>query len=120
MTHATSIKAPRLRRRDRLRGQRTYLCLTLLAAFLLVLYVMVPSALPDKLDPFFQRLVGLGIALLAMVTAMFAVREYAGRYNRVRLPVIGGVRTSLIAGVVVFGLVVIWWLSPWAPIQPLN
>ena len=113
MAHATSIKA-RPRVRTGMRGQRTLFCLLLLASFLVVAYFVVPP-LPD----FFQRLVGLVNALLAMVTAMFAVREHGRAYNRLRVPLVGNIRTGMIVGGVVFVIVMAWWLSPWAPIQPL-
>ena len=115
MTHATSIKASRTRVRAGLRGQRTMFCVLLLVSFLVVVYFVVPPQLPS----FFQRLVGLVNALLAMVTAMFAVREYGRSYNRLRVPGIGSIRTSMIVGVLVFMIVFAWWFSRWAPIQPL-
>jgi hypothetical protein len=54
-----------------------------------------------------------------MVTAMFAMREYGRSYNRLRIPGIGSVRTSVILGGLVFLAVFAWWLTPWAPIEPL-
>lgn len=114
MTQATSIKATRTRERGGLRGQRTLFCLLLLVSFLVVVYFVVPP-----LPPFFQRLVGLVNALLAMVTVMFAVREYGRSYNRLRLPLIGNVRTSVLVGGLVFLAVFTWWFTPWAPIEPL-
>jgi hypothetical protein len=119
MTHATSIKPARTRLRTRLRGQRTLLCLGLLLAFFVVVFFLVPDSLPDKLPIFFQRLIGLANALLAMVTAMFAMREYGRSYNRLRIPAIGSVRSSVILGGLVFLAVFAWWLTPWAPIQPM-
>ncbi|MEX2141286.1 MAG: hypothetical protein WD894_18620 [Pirellulales bacterium] len=115
MTPTTSIKATRPRVRAGLRGQRTLFCLLLLMSFLVVVYFVVPP-----LPAFFQRLVGLVNALLAMVAAMFAVREYGRSYNRLRVPGVGSVRTNMIVGGLVFLVVFAWWLSPWAPIAPLN
>ena len=86
---------------------------------LIVVFFLVPDALPAKLPVFFQRLIGLVNALLAMVTAMFAVREYGRTYNRLRIPGIGSVRTSVLLGGLVFLAVFAWWLTPWAPIEPL-
>ncbi len=113
MAHATSIKA-RPRVRTGMRGQRTLFCLLLLVAFLVVAYFVVPP-----LPVFFQRLVGLVNSLLAMVTAMFAVREHGRANNRLRMPLVGNIRTGMIVGGVVFLIVMAWWLSSWAPIQPL-
>jgi hypothetical protein len=115
MTHATSIKAARTRVRPGLRGQRTLFCLLLLVLFLVMVYFVVPPQLPL----FFQRFVGLVNALLAMVTAMFAVREYGRSYNRLRVPRFGSVRTSVIVGGLVFVMFFAWWFTPWAPITPL-
>jgi hypothetical protein len=91
-------------------------CLLLLVSFLVVVYFVVPPQLPA----FFQRLVGLVNALLAMVTTMFAVREYGRSYNRLRMPWVGSIRTSMIVGVLVFAVVFAWWFTPWAPIQALS
>jgi hypothetical protein len=73
---------------------------------------------PVQLPVFFQRLVGLVNALLAMLLVVFAIREYGKKYNRLRWPIIGRVSTSKVAGTLVFAAVVAWWLSPWAPIPP--
>jgi hypothetical protein len=115
MTQASSMKVGRTRLRSRWRGQQTVFCLALFLTFLIVVYFLVPNELPI----FFQRLVGLVNALLAMVTAMFAVREYGKSYNRLRLPRLGSLRTSWIVGGIVFLAVLGWWFSAWAPIQPL-
>ena len=122
MTEATSMKIGRTRLRTRWRGQRTMFCGALLVIFFVVVYFLLPA--PDswaraELPIFFQRLVGLVNALLAMVTAMFAVREYGKSYNRFRVPGLGSLRTSWIVGGIVFLAVLGWWFSPWAPIQPL-
>jgi hypothetical protein len=119
MTHAAPIKTTRTSHRTRLRGQHTLFCLALLGAFFVVVFFLVPAALPAELPIFFQRLIGLANALLAMVTAMFAVREFGRSYNRFRVPYIGNVRTSAVIGGIVFLAVYAWWLSPWAPIAPL-
>jgi hypothetical protein len=119
MTHATPMKPARPRFRTRVRGQRTLLCVGLLLAFYVVVFFLVPDALPAKLDIFFQRLIGLANALLAMVTAMFAMREYGRSYNRLRIPGVGSVRSSVILGGLVFLAVFAWWLTPWAPIEPM-
>lgn len=118
MTEAAAIRtrrAGRARFRPRIRGRQTAFCLAMLATYLVVVYFLIPGELPQ----FFQRLVGLVNALLGMVTAMFAVREYAGSYNRVRLPWRRSIRLSTIVGVLVFAAVLAWWFTPWAPIQPL-
>ena len=73
---------------------------------------------PAQLPLFFQRLVGLVNALLAMLVVVFAIREYGKKYNRLRWPVFGRVSTSKVAGSLAFIAVAAWWLSPWAPIPP--
>jgi hypothetical protein len=122
MNQATSLKAGRTRLRSRLRGQRTFYCVALFITFLVVVYFVLPppGAVRASLPIFFQRLVGLANALLAMVAAMFAVREYGGSYNRLRVPSVGRVRTSVIVGGIVFLAVLAWWFSPAAPILPLR
>ena len=117
MMHATSIETGRPR--PRLRGRRTLFSLAVLVTFMVVVYFLVPDAIPKYMPVFFQRLIGLVNASLAMVTAMFAVREYGRSYNRLRLPHVGAIRTSVIVGGIVFVAVLAWWFTPWAPIVPI-
>ncbi len=88
----------------------------ILATFVLVVRFVAPGQLPL----FFQRLVGVVCALLAMLLVVFAIREYGKKYNRLRWPLLGRVSTSKVAGTVVFLAVLGLWLSPWAPIQPIQ
>ena len=69
-----------------------------------------------RLPVFFQRLVGLANALLAMLVVVFAIREYGKRWNRLPLPLLGRISTSRVAGAAMFLAVCAWWLSPWAPL----
>jgi len=112
-----SRRRAKLRRRLWQRQERqpsgTLLAATLLVFFLAIVYFVAPPSLPS----FFQRLIGLANAVLAMLVVVFAIREFGHRFNRLRLPMIGRLRTSQIAGVAVFLLVLAWWLSPWAPIE---
>ncbi|HEV3417213.1 MAG TPA: tetratricopeptide repeat protein [Pirellulales bacterium] len=91
---------------------RTRLTGLILLAFMLVVFFVGPAELPV----FFQRLVGIVNALLAMLTVVFAIREYGKKYNRLRWPLVGRVSTSKVAGSLTFVAVFGWWLSPWAPI----
>ena len=102
--------------RGRPRPHETWFSLAVLLAFIVVAYF----AAPDFVPTFFQRLAGLVNAMLAMLVAMFAVREFGGRFNKLRLPVVGQIRTSRLAGAAAFLVVCAWWLSPWAPIQPVS
>ncbi|HEV2968359.1 MAG TPA: tetratricopeptide repeat protein [Pirellulales bacterium] len=79
---------------------------------MLVVFFVGPAELPV----FFQRLVGIVNALLAMLTVVFAIREYGKKYNRLRWPLVGRVSTSKVAGSLTFIVVLGWWLSPWVPI----
>ncbi len=120
MNHATTIRSARVRPRTCFRGQRTVYSVLLFAAFLVVVYFAVPKELPI----FFQRLVGLVNALLAMVAAMFAVREHAKSYNRLRVPGpawlgLGRVHTATWVGVLAFAVTFLWWCSDLAPIRAL-
>jgi hypothetical protein len=91
---------------------------TILVTFLVIVYFAVPSEL--RVPTFFQRVVGIANAVLAMLFAMAAVREFGGRLNRVRAGGWGRISTSKVVGVLVFGAVMAWWLSPWAPIPPAD
>lgn len=106
--------AARIRPRPARQPTRTRLTAFILAAFMLIVWFVGPAQLPV----FFQRLVGLVNALLAMLLVVFAIREYGKKYNRLRWPLVGRVSTSKVAGTLVFAAVVAWWLSPWAPIAP--
>ncbi len=86
----------------------------ILIVFMLIVWFVAPSQLPL----FFQRLVGLVNAILAMLVAVFAIREYGKKYNRLRWPMLGRVSTSRVIGGLMFAGVTAWWLSPFAPIQP--
>ena len=55
-----------------------------------------------------------------MLLVVFAIREYGKKYNRLRWPLLGRVSTSKVAGTLVFLAVLGLWLSPWAPIQPIQ
>ena len=88
----------------------------ILATFVLVVRFVAPGQLPL----FFQRLVGVVCALLAMLLVVFAIREYGKKYNRLRWPLLGRVSTSKVVGTLVFLAVLGLWLSPWAPIQPIQ
>ncbi len=112
MTTASSIKTARARIRPRIR-QRTATSLFLLAAYLIVVY----RILPERMPAFFHGLVGFVLALLAGLTLVFATREFARGYNRLHLPVLGAVRTSFLLGAIAFVLVLAWWFSPWSPIS---
>jgi hypothetical protein len=85
-------------------------------AFVIVVRFVAPSQLPL----FFQRLVGIVCALLAMLLVVFAIREYGKKYNRLRWPLLGRVSSSKVVGTIVFLAVLGLWLSPWAPIQPIQ
>jgi tetratricopeptide (TPR) repeat protein len=88
----------------------------ILIAFVIVVRFVAPGQLPL----FFQRLVGIVCALLAMLLVVFAIREYGKKYNRLRWPLLGRVSSSKVVGTIVFLAVLGLWLSPWAPIQPIQ
>lgn len=106
-TSVHAVRPPRQPARTRTSG-------LILIAFLLIVWFVGPVQLPT----FFQRLVGLVNAILAMLVVVFAIREYGKKYNRLRWPLMGRVSTSKVAGSLTLLLVAAWWLSPWAPIQP--
>ena len=119
---------PRMTRRDRKRLRRsrlrtakqprgTLVAAAVLAAFMVIVYFAAPDVV---LPTFFQRLVGIANASIAMLVVIFAVREFGNRWNRVRVPGLGRVNTSKVLGALVFVAVLAWWLSPWAPIQAAS
>jgi hypothetical protein len=55
-----------------------------------------------------------------MLLVVFAIREYGKKYNRLRWPLVGRVSTSKVLGTLTFIGVLALWLSPWAPIQPIQ
>ena len=57
MMHDTSIETGRPR--PRLRGRRTLFSLAVLVTFMVVVYFLVPDAIPKYMPVFFQRLIGL-------------------------------------------------------------
>lgn len=99
-------------------------------------------ALPDELPLIWQRLVGLGCAVLAVAALAVTTRETESpeeemldRIRRgqhadfgkrlreaqqvrttIRLPVVGKTSIRRLVGLGVFGAVGGWWLSPWAPV----
>ncbi|HKD36125.1 MAG TPA: hypothetical protein VKB78_04970, partial [Pirellulales bacterium] len=75
-----SPAAPRGAPRPPRQPTRTRLTALILAAFLLIVWFVGPAQLPV----FFQRLVGLVNAILAMLLVVFAIREYGKKYNRLR------------------------------------
>src|SRR5260221_6397952 len=93
---------------------RTRLTGLILIVFMLIVWFVGPAQLPL----FFQRLVGLVNALLAMLVVVFAIREYGKKYNRLRWPLLGRVSSSKVAGSLAFIAVAACWLSPLAPIPP--
>src|ERR1700676_4478017 len=93
--------------------RRTLIAGLVLLVFMLLVWCQAPGV---PLPTFFQHLVGLANALLAMLVVVFAIREYAKRYNRLPLPWFGRISTSRVAGVATFLAVCGWWLSPWAPL----
>jgi len=103
---ATAGRPPRQPRRTLIAG-------LVLLVFMLLVWFQAPGV---RLPTFFQRLVGLANALVAMLVVVFAIREYAKRYNRLPLPWFGRISTSRVAGMATFLAVCLWWLSPWAPL----
>ena len=103
--------------RSKLDGQRrpraTLAASVVLIAFMVIAY----RAAPDILPTFFQRVVGVANAVLAMLVAVFAVREFGQGMNRLKLPGLGRNSASKLLGAIVFVAVLAWWLSPWAPIE---
>jgi amino acid transporter len=87
-------------------------------ALLLVFFALLYGAVPDRLPLLIQRLVGLTSALLVMLFVTLSLGEI-GRRNK-NFGIAAAKYTGLIngAGWVVFVLVLAWWFTRLAPIQP--
>jgi hypothetical protein len=84
---------------------------------LLVFFVVLYGAVPDRLPLLIQRFVGLTCALLVMLFVTLSLGEI-GQRNR-HFGVSGARFTSILSvvGWVVFALVLAWWFTRLAPIQ---
>jgi membrane associated rhomboid family serine protease len=90
-----------------------------LVAFYLVLFFAIPPELRERTPTFVQRIVAVAASLLAMLTVVFALRDW-GYYQSVSLPLVGRVKWSTLVGGCVFLAVFAWWVSPWTPLQPSS
>jgi hypothetical protein len=102
------IKTARRPRRDAL----------LSGALLLVFFVVVFGAVPERLPLLIQRLVGLAGALLAMLFVTLLLSDLGRHYKHFGRSAAHYARIIRAVGWVVFGLVLAWWFTRFAPIQP--
>jgi len=102
-------------RSDSDRRPRIALTATVLwIAFTIVAYFAAPRFVPQPI----QWFVGAVHALVAFIAAHAAVREYAGRYNLIRLGPRHKFHLATCAGLLAATAVAVWWLSSAAPILP--
>jgi hypothetical protein len=84
---------------------------------LLVFFVVLYAAAPERLPLLIQRLVGLASALLVMLFATLSLGEIGQSYHYFGISDTRFKRVLGVIGWVVFALVLAWWLSRLAPIQ---
>jgi len=95
------------------RPKATIFCGVLLVAFYLIVFFAVRDPLPSIV----QRLVGVANALLVMALAYFAVTELAKKHKTFSFLKWRKIDTGQSLGGVLGALVMLWWLSPFAPIK---
>jgi tetratricopeptide (TPR) repeat protein len=83
---------------------------------LLVFFVAVFFALPDRLPRLMLYLLGITNAVLMLLLPMFASREYGHGLTKRQLPLFGQVDLGTVGGVLLSLATFGWWLSPFAPI----
>lgn len=119
----------------------------ILAAIALLLYVVLAYHRVGPTQPaLWQRLVALGCAALALITYLLFTRSEEGesdellqrtrlaqrsdfgkhkieeqwakqRHIVLKLPLVGETSLRLLGGILVFGLTIVWWLTPLAPVR---
>lgn len=86
------------------------------ACLLLIFFVCVFIFAPEKLPVFKQRMLAISSALLAGLFAFFFTGKVGLKITSIQTRFGDfGVRAS--GGVAVFVFVLLWWLSPWAPVE---
>jgi len=98
-------------------AQRPHKAALLSGVLLLVFFVVLYGAAPERLPLLIQRLVGLTSALLAMLFVTLSLEEIGHRYRHFGISDARFKRLLGIVGWVVFALVLAWWLTRLAPIQ---
>ena len=117
-TKPSAVPAALLAKRSRPKGT------LITGGVLLVLLVAAYTLVPD-LPWFAHLLLALVFSIVAAVTVVFGFAEHGRKLKRVKLPQIGKfdvdpVPPGVVAGVVVFLLTFIWWLTPLAPVRVLS
>ena len=106
---------PKPTNKPRTRAQQRSLGTWIVGGLLLVFVVAVFWLAPDELPAFKQRLLAILAALLAGVFAYFLTGDMGLELDAIETRFgKGGVKAT--GGIAVFALVLVWWLSPLAPV----
>jgi len=84
---------------------------------LLVFFVVLYNAAPDRLPLLIQRMVGITSGLLAMLFVTLSVGEIGARFRHFGISSSRFTFLTNLLGWVVFGTVLALWLTRFAPIQ---
>jgi hypothetical protein len=107
ISHAIPLRAVRRPRKAAL----------LSGVLLLVFFVVLYGAAPERLPLLIQRLVGLTSGLLVMLFVTLSLGEIGQRYRHFGISSDRFTRLLNVVGWVAFALVLAWWFSRLAPIQ---
>ncbi len=97
------------------RSLATWIFGSLFVAFLLAVFAFAPSTLPV----FKQRILAVVSALLAGLFAYFLTGE-SGVAIRGGKGALGRLAVKSSGGAAAFVLVLVWWLSPWSPVESAD
>ena len=89
----------------------TWIFGSLLLVFFVCVFVFCPAELPE----FKQRMLAISSALLSGIFAYFMTGQMKLEIKGIK-NILGNVGVKATGGTAVFGLVLIWWLSPLAPV----
>jgi hypothetical protein len=89
----------------------------LAGTLLLIFFVFLYGAAPERLPSLIQRLVGLTSALLAMLFVTLSLGEIGQQHRHFGIAEARFTRLVGVVGWVVFAVVLAWWLTRLAPIQ---
>ncbi|MDA2937606.1 carboxypeptidase-like regulatory domain-containing protein [Acidobacteria bacterium AH-259-A15] len=112
MAHPTTEK----RSKPAIRGQNHSPASWIFGSLLLLFFVAVFTFAPDTLPTYKQRMLAIASALLAGLLAFFLTGAVGLKIDSIKSR-FGAVGVKASGGIAVFVLVLVWWLSPMAPVS---
>lgn len=100
----------------RLNAQRRLKGTLILGALLLACFIWVFTSAPPTLPEYKQRILAIASALLCGLFAFFLIGDLKVDIKPSE-SMLGPVGVQATGGAAVFVLVLIWWLSPWTPVN---